>query len=435
MSKIKLKSVEKQGLNQVRPEDKKSWISIALIWAGSVVCVPALMVGGFITSGLGFTKSVIAMVIGYLIVVAYMLFMAMQAGDLGVPSVVTFEGSFGKKGSRYLASAVIVFCFTSWFAFQTAVCGSAFSGLLNLYGISFPVMASMILWGVIMFSTAVYGFGLMKLLNQISVPVMVIILVYAVINILSNPEAYQKIVLFQPEHPMSIIAGIGIAVGGFAAGGVLAGDVTRYAKNRKETALSVVWGVLPAGIGSLVIGAILAINAGALGMDNTSIVAMLTSIGAPILGLIVLILATWTTNVANAYSAGFAFLNLTGMSNEKRALSTLIIGAIGTLIAVMGALQYFGGFLNIVGAFIPPIAGVTIVDYWIVRKGDVANWQPVDGYNFAGFLSWIFGAGFAFLFPAIFIPSINGIVISSISYLVLSPILNRNMVSIKSTKQ
>ncbi len=425
MSNKKHIIIEQQGLSQVRPEDKKDWKSIVLIWAGGVICVPALMVGAFITNGLGFKSSVVAMVIGYLIVVGYMVFMAMQSEDLGVPSVVTFEGAFGKKGSSYVASTVIVFCFTSWFAFQTAICGAAFSGLLERYGILFPVSASMIIWGAIMTITAVYGFGLMKVLNLVSVPAMAFILVYAVINILSKPEAYQKIIEFQPVNPMPLIAGIGIAVGGFAAGGVLAGDITRYCKNRKETALSVIVGVLPAGIGALIVGSILAINAGSLGMDNTSIVNMLSSVGAPILGLLVLILATWTTNVSNAYTAGFALLNIAKMQNNKRSLSCFIVGVVGTLLAVFGALNYFSGFLNILGTFIPPIAGVTIMDYWGIRKGKIENWNPVNGFNLAGFLAWSIGAVVAIKFPTVLIPSINAIVISCVSYFIFFSLFNK----------
>ena len=30
------KTIEASGLGQVRPEDRKSWLSIAFIWAGSV---------------------------------------------------------------------------------------------------------------------------------------------------------------------------------------------------------------------------------------------------------------------------------------------------------------------------------------------------------------------------------------------------------------
>jgi len=420
--------IEQQGLGQIKIEDKKSWVDISLIWAGGLICVPALMVGGFLTAGMGFKSSIIAMVLGYLIVVCYMIFIAMQAEDMSVPAVVTFEGAFGKNGSRFFASVIILVCFTGWFAFQTAVCGIAFSSLLGMYGVNISGVASMIIWGSVMFISAVYGFRIMKWLNAISLPAMIAILVYAMFKILSVPESVQKIIEFQPENPMPLIAGIGIVVGGFAAGSVLAGDITRYAINRKQTITAVIVGILPAGIGTLIAGAVLALHAGSLGMDNTSLVNMLLSVGAPVLGLLVLILATWTTNVSNAYTAGFALLNLTRMDDNKRSLCTVIVGVMGTLLAVFGVMAYFGGFLNILAAFIPPIAGVVIVDYWILKKGDVKNWYTMDGFNVPGFLSWIIGAGVAILFPTVLIPSINAIVVAGVSYMIIATLFIRKPV-------
>ena len=31
---------------EIREEERQSWGSIAMVWIGSVICVPALMVGG-----------------------------------------------------------------------------------------------------------------------------------------------------------------------------------------------------------------------------------------------------------------------------------------------------------------------------------------------------------------------------------------------------
>ena len=44
---------------------------------------------------------------------------------------------------------------------------------------------------------------------------------------------------------MSFFQGVAISVGGFAVGGVIAGDYSRYAKNRSGSILSSVLGVLP----------------------------------------------------------------------------------------------------------------------------------------------------------------------------------------------
>ena len=92
----KISKIEQKGLSPVLLEEKKSWVSVALIWSGSVICVPALMVGGFITSGLPFSSAIFSMIAGYVIVVLYMSLLGMQASDLGLPSVVTFSGAFGE---------------------------------------------------------------------------------------------------------------------------------------------------------------------------------------------------------------------------------------------------------------------------------------------------------------------------------------------------
>ncbi|MFR8519580.1 MAG: cytosine permease, partial [Emergencia timonensis] len=62
--------VESITLEKVPDSEKKNWPSIAFIWAGNVICVPALMVGAMVSSGLNFKESIAAMFIGYGIVVA-----------------------------------------------------------------------------------------------------------------------------------------------------------------------------------------------------------------------------------------------------------------------------------------------------------------------------------------------------------------------------
>lgn len=36
---------------QVQESQKQSWLSIAAVWAGGMICVPSLMVGGVLSSG------------------------------------------------------------------------------------------------------------------------------------------------------------------------------------------------------------------------------------------------------------------------------------------------------------------------------------------------------------------------------------------------
>ena len=37
---------------EIKAEERQRWGSIAMVWIGSVICVPALMIGGMLGSGL-----------------------------------------------------------------------------------------------------------------------------------------------------------------------------------------------------------------------------------------------------------------------------------------------------------------------------------------------------------------------------------------------
>lgn len=46
---------------------------------------------------------------------------------------------------------------------------------------------------------------------------------------------------------------------------------------------------------------------------------------------------------------------------------TLILGLAGTALSVMGIISHFIDFLILLGVLFPPIAGVMLVDYYVLR--------------------------------------------------------------------
>ena len=36
---------------EIRAEQRQSWLSIAMVWAGGMICVPCLMIGGVLVGG------------------------------------------------------------------------------------------------------------------------------------------------------------------------------------------------------------------------------------------------------------------------------------------------------------------------------------------------------------------------------------------------
>ena len=389
---------EKRNGFEIQESQRQSWLSIAAVWAGGMICVPCLMIGGVLTSGgLSMGEIVASILIGYGLICLYMIFIGMQACDTGLPVAVMASGALGEKGARYVISTLIAIACIGWFGIQSATCGQAFAAmvapLLGMESTPAFVAGSSIVWGVIMLATACAGFKGLKWLNYIAVPLLVIVCLYGLIAGITTNNGGTAIAAYAPETSLGLVYGISMVVASFALGGVISADYCRFARSRADVVKSSIVGVMPAGLFMLLTGALMSIVTG-----QYDISAILVSLGVPILGLIALVLATWTTNVTNA----------------------------------------FQGFLSLMSALIPPLAGVIIAAYWITGRGRKENFCFQSGFSAPGLISFVVGALVACItggtfasFPGLveaapflnvpfFVGPVNGIVVSLILYVILA---------------
>ena len=404
---------------EIPQEKRQSWISLASIWTGSMICIPALMVGGLLAGAFPLSGVIICAFVGYCIVSAYMCFVGMQACDTGLPTSVLAAGALGTRGSQFVISLLLAIACMGWFGVQAAVCANAFSAMLySMSGIFIPVWAGGIFWGVVMLLTAIYGYNAIKRLNYITIPALVLVLAYGVWAAMAQNDGGAVLSLYQPVGGMGYLMGINMVVGSFALGGVISGDYSRYARKRADVIKSSTLGVIPAAVIVYAIGGLLSIVAG-----EFDIASVLVALGLPAIGLITLVVATWSTNVVNAYSGGIAVTNLIGGGDQKFKLTTAIAGGIGTLLGAAGIIYQFIAFLSILTAFIPPVAGVMIANYWIVGKGQRENFHVNEAVHMPGMISFVLGAAVAYttgsIFP-FFIAPVNGIIVSMLAYVLLS---------------
>ena len=436
--------MQKETGFEIRPEQRQSWLSIAAVWAGGMICVPCLMIGGVLSQGgLSLWEIVISILIGYGLICLYMIFVGMQACDTGLPVAVMAEGALGKQGARYIISVLLTIACVGWFGIQSATCGQAFASMAaTMLGLGTPstamVAACSIVWGIIMLVTACAGFKGLKWLNYVAVPLLVIVCLYGLVAGIVAHDGGEAIAAYAPAQSAGLVYGISMVVASFALGGVISADYCRFAKSRADVVKSSIVGVIPAGLFMLLTGALMSIVTG-----QYDISAILVSLGVPFLGLIALVLATWTTNVTNAYSGGLALSNLLGFDESKFKITTGVSGAIGTLLAAFGLLNAFQGFLSLMSALIPPLAGVIIAAYWIVGRGKKERFTRRGGFYAPGVIAFIVGALVACItggtfasFPSLvaaapwlntpfFVGPVNGIVVSLVCYVVLEPLLHR----------
>ena len=385
------------------------WYSLAGIWFGGIVSVPALLVGSTLIASLSFNYSIWAGLIGFSFVVLFMSLLSIAAVEKRKATVSLAASSFGVKGAKLIVGLVIGLSTLGWFGIQSNIAGASFSKILvEMNGPEIPVWISSVFWGIIMVLTAVFGFKYLKWLNYVAVPAIVLLLAYGLF-IVFQEHSFQEILNFKPSEPMPLLQAIGFTIGFISVGGVISPDYNRFAATKKDAILGSIFGIIPSALCLLAIGAILAITQG-----TYDIVEIFSSLGFPFFAMSILILATWTSNVMNVYSSGLAFNDLFNLSNASRSKTTLFVGLIGVLLAAIGILSHFMSFISLLTITITPIAGVMISDYFISKTYQ----ETPENINWKGVFSWISGV-VVMLVMTSQIKNILGIIVAAFVYFIL----------------
>jgi cytosine permease len=388
------------------------WYSLAGIWFGGIVSVPALLVGSTLIASLSFNYSIWAGLIGFSFVVLFMSLLSIAAVEKRKATVSLAASSFGENGAKLIVGLVIGLSTLGWFGIQSNIAGASFSKILvEMNGPEIPIWLSSVFWGSIMVLTAVFGFKYLKWLNYIAVPAIIILLIYGLV-ITFQTHSFGEILNFTPKENMPLLQAIGFTIGFISVGGVISPDYNRFAATKKDAILGSLLGIIPSALCLLAIGAILAITQG-----TYDIVEIFSTLGFPFLAMSILILATWTSNVINIYSSGLAFNNLFNRGNENRSKTTLIVGVFGILLAALGVLSHFMSFISLLTITITPIAGVMISDYFISQTYK-ENAQKI---NWKGIFSWMSGV-ILMLSMTSEIKNIIGIISAAIVYYILQEI-------------
>lgn len=94
------KRMENFALEQVRPEDRKGWISLAFVQMGMIICVPSLLLGRLLSLGMPLWKAIASGTAGYLLTVLLSFPLGMQGGGSGNPQCPDRGIYLWKKGSQ-----------------------------------------------------------------------------------------------------------------------------------------------------------------------------------------------------------------------------------------------------------------------------------------------------------------------------------------------
>ena len=378
------------------------WWHFAALWLGMVICVPAYMLAsGLIEQGMSASQAVLTVLLGNLIVLVPMLLIGHAGARWGVPYAVLARASFGWKGARVPAVArAIVAC--GWYGIQTWIGGGALLTLLGvivgrkLEGAPLPVLgigvgqilAFLAFWGVqLLFVTK--GLTAIRRLETWTAPIKILIcalMVWWAIDkagglgpILHQPSAFAEGGAKAGQFWSVFAPALTAMVGFWATLALNIPDFTRFARRQSDQIIGQAVG-LPVPMGLLALVSVVTTSATTIifGKAIWDPVQLAGDIGgiAVVVGLLIISLDTVCCNIAaNLVGPAYDFSALWPSKISYRT-GGWITAVIGVLIMPWKLLETTQGYIFTwlvgYGALLGPIAGILIVDYWIVRRARLA---------------------------------------------------------------
>ncbi|MGE7187136.1 purine-cytosine permease family protein [Peribacillus sp. NPDC006672] len=406
------------SLSRVPQNARLPMWDIMIVRVGALATLSQFMLGAALGYGMTFWQAFWAMMFGSVIlqVISFLIGYAGAREGLSTSLLSRWTG-FGRYGSSIIG-AVIAFCTIGWFGVQNTVFANglveATDGKLTL-----PIAAAITGLGVTVL--VIFGFKLLSMTAKITVPAFLLVVGIGIYQVLSDHSIFSLMGTPPPRESLSLGVGATMVAGGFIIGAVITPDFSRFARNGKDVFWMTTIGTL---VGELGVGMIAVLMAHAAKTSDVVSIMLQTS---GWLGAAVVVFSTVKINNVNLYSSSLGFTNIFDSVFKvkmNRGLVTLVIGAIGTLLSIMGILDRFVDFLVLLGIMIPPIAGIMVVDYFVLKtyrkaldesreKGNLPS-EP-EKLNPVTLVAW--AAGFASgYFITVGIPSINSLLISGIIY-------------------
>lgn len=446
----------------------RSWTTYnyAALWTSMAFCIPTYMLAsGLIASGMNWCQAMFTILLGNIIVLVPILLNSHPGTKYGIPFPVFARAAYGTLGSNLPAlMRALVAC--GWFGIQSWIGGQAiftlfaaiFPGWKDLFGPPIEGHAptewlSFLLFWLLNIVIIFCGMDILKKVKGLAAPFVMImsfaLLIWAVSaahgfgSLIENPGKFHTLPEFLPVFIPALTGMIGF----WATLSLNMPDFTRYGRSQKEQTIGQVVSLPTAMTVFSTIGVIVTSCATVIYphvkmdvlWDPVKLIGLFDQPLVVAISMFTVAVATLSVNIAaNVVSPANDFANAFPRWISFKT-GGLITGLLGLCMQPWKLLADPSGYIFtwLVGysGGLGSIAGVLIVDYWLIRKKNMAlghlytvegNYKYSNGWNPAAL--WATAAGCFLAWGGIFIPVLKpfydygwfvGFFVSGLLYLVL----------------
>lgn len=407
-----------------------TWVNISALWVGMAVCVPAyLLASGLIAQGMSGWQAMATVLLGNLVVLIPMVLIGHAGARYGVPFPVLLRASFGTIGAR-LPGLLRGLVACGWFGIQTWVGGFAIYQILNaisgqafigeplaFIGIDTAQVVSFLIFWVVQVYFIAKGIESIRWLETLAAPFLILaalgLLAWAYVNgggfgaLLNQPSEFVAGGPREGQFWKVFWPSLTAMIGFWSTLSLNIPDFTRFARSQKDQIIGQTIGLpIPMALLAFVSVAVTSATAVVFGETIWDPVALAGRMGgaAAILGLVFLLLATLTTNLAaNVVAPANGFSNIAPKRISFK-MGGYITAGLGIAIMPWKLLESAGSYLFVwlVGysSLLGPIAGILIADYFFVRGCRLntdafytrnGDYEYYKGWNIYALLALILG--------------------------------------------
>lgn len=392
---------------------------IAVVVFGIGITLPIFFVGSQLAQALGLKLAALALIVGCLIVATLMTVTSIIGARTRLSTYMILQFPFGRLGVRPV-NVLLAVTYIGYFSATADIFGTAVhDALYAFYGWNFPEELCTLAGCIVMTLTAMFGFRLIERFSELAVPILALFMLY-VVYLAFRQTSFGELAAASGVGGISFGAAISTVVGANILMAVAGPDLTRYARDDVEAVKTVSGLALGYPIIMLVSGI------PTLVMGETDIMKIMLGLGIAAPALYILVFSTWTTNTVNLYSAVLTLATVATRTPDWRL--ALYASALGTGGAVLGIMDFFLPFVLFIGIAATPLAGVYIIDFFVVRRGnyDIETLTQAAPVKYPALIAWVAGAGCAWLatyeiITLTTVPAIDSLIAASVVYFFLCP--------------
>jgi cytosine permease len=397
---------------------RRSAFSVTMVWLGFPMIITGAMTGSLLVLGMGFKNALVAMIIGNIIMFAYVGALGLLGTKRGMNFALIASIVFGKNG-YILASGLLSTLLLGWYAVQTGITGALVSSTFGLNYVAMTVIA-----GLLYIAITFVGVKGLHWIGLASVPLFVILGIWVAADAASTTSA-SAIFNYAGNNgaaTMSMGVGLTVVLALFIDAGTVTADFNRWAATPSASLVSTFSAFPFANLIAMLVGGVMTAalavpNANPFGADNMfgymngKQMAWLST-----LAFIFLYVNLGSVCSHCLYNAATGWSRILGTHMRVMAI---ILGVIGIFVAAGNVWAFFIQWLSLLGILVPPIGAIILVDQYVLRPnaGIGADWRPLP------FVAWAIGSICAFVvenwFPQLS-TALSAAIVAGIAYYALA---------------